>query len=67
MDVLNSELITGSYTLVNDVELRLNYLSMPLMLLCNCGLLNIGLGANCEGYIALKDLSNNPLVKTDLF
>lgn len=61
-----SEIITGNKILVNDVELRLDYLSIPLMLRYNSNFFNIGLGTNYERYINSKDLSNNPLVETNL-
>jgi len=61
---LEVEITTENFTLESDVELRLDYMSIPLMLIYKNNFFNLGLGTNYERYLGSKDLSDNPYLET---
>lgn len=61
-----TEIIIENTTIENDVELRLDYIRIPLMLMYNSKFLNLGLGTNYERFLGSKDQSNNPYSETSL-
>jgi hypothetical protein len=61
-----TQITSDHYQLTYDVELRLDYITIPLMLMYNGGFLNLGLGTNYERFLSSKDLSDNPFLKSSL-
>ncbi|RCW39268.1 PorT family protein [Marinilabilia salmonicolor] len=63
-DYVEINLTSVSYSFSYEAELRLNYISIPLMLFYNSNFVNVGLGTYYERFLNSKDLSDNPLSET---